>query len=467
MQCCSTFSEFLQASLKAWSFKRADECVLSLALPSKSLDPLEQLPLLSVNQQFSFLWDRTPGLCIAAAGKCQNFELVGPRRFELAQRFSDETLDRLIDGTPEAPSHSKARVLFAFTFFEQTPELKIDGNTIPAVQAVLPSWQLTRQSGQSWLRLNAVVSQKADLRDLVEQIWLMREHLNGSVKQEQFIKCNSNLGISISKNWQQTFRSALTKGIDLINTGELQKLVLAVKEPIQLQSPLDPLKVLSTLRRQQKGSCRFLWKRSKSESFFGASPERLLSIRQGVFRTDALAGTASIGNRGDLLRSDKDLREHEMVVNSILKQVISQDLQPYRSRSPRLARHGHLVHLHTPIIATTKKQLPLQLAQSLHPTPAVAGLPRDCAMQWIRTLENFDRGNYAAPIGWIDQDGNTEFRVAIRCGYLQGSTLELMAGAGLVKGSVLIKELEEVELKLAVMSDQILPKSPFSRQGVE
>ncbi len=464
MQCGPIFSEFLHASLKAWLLKKVDDSVLSLALPIYDLDPLKKLPLLAEKQQFSFLWDRSPGLCIAASGKCQNFELVGQRRFELAQRFSDETLGRLIDGTPEAPVHAQPRVLLAFTFFEQTAEIQIDTKIIPAVQAVLPCWQLSRQSGQSWLRLNAVVANESDVRDLVEQIWLMRDKLTLRNTQGTDFSVKTNFEMKKSQDWQHSYQLALSKGIDLVDSGELQKLVLAVSKSIVLAEPLDPLKVLANLRRQQPGSCRFLWKRSIDESFFGASPERLLSLRQGFISTDALAGTALINSGFDLMCSEKDLREHELVVASINSQLIQQGLEPCRSRSPRLARHGNLLHLHTPITAQAKGHSPLHLAEGLHPTPAVAGLPRNKAVKWLRALETFDRRNYAAPIGWIDKTGNAEFRVAIRCGYSQGVNLNLMAGAGLVRGSIVERELEEVRLKLAVMADQILAKAQLPRK---
>ncbi|KGG13195.1 MULTISPECIES: isochorismate synthase [Prochlorococcus] len=464
MKCDPTFSEFLQASLKAWSQKRSDDFVLSLALSVQDVDPLVQLPVIANKQQFSFLWDRTPGLCIAAAGKCQNFELVGPRRFELAQRFSNETLGRLIDGSPDTPSHSKPKVLLAFTFFEQTSEIKIDTNIIPAVQAILPSWQLSRQSGHTWLRLNSVISNAADVRTCAEQLWLMRESVVLNIDPTIPSFAQANGGIPISQNWQKNYRSALQKGIEIVNSGELKKLVLAVKKSVVLQEPLKPLLLLANLRNRQPGSCRFLWKRSQNESFFGASPERLLSVRQGQISTDALAGTALLKDGDALLSSEKDLREHELVVTSILTQMSNYGLKPYRSRSPRLAKHGHLVHLHTPITAISHTTLPLQLAEVLHPTPAVAGLPRTNAVKWLRALESFERGNYAAPVGWVDLAGNCEFRVAIRCGYLRGLKLDLIAGAGLVRGSIVEKELEEVRIKLAVMADQILSKAEFSRK---
>jgi menaquinone-specific isochorismate synthase len=76
-------------------------------------------------------------------------------------------------------------------------------------------------------------------------------------------------------------------------------------------------------------------------------------------------------------------------------------------------------------------------------------------MAWLRSLESFDRGNYAAPIGWIDSHGDIDLRVAIRSGRLRGRRLELTAGAGLVRGSHPERELREVGLKLDVLLQQL------------
>ena len=143
------------------------------------------------------------------------------------------------------------------------------------------------------------------------------------------------------------------------------------------------------------------------------------------------------------------------MVEAITEVLHQAGLTPRRPRHPRLARHGQLVHLHTPITAPLADQQPLAVAAALHPTPAVAGLPRREAMAALRSLEPFERGYYAAPIGWIDSEGDTELRVAIRSGCLQGQKLELTAGAGLVRGSAVDRELAEVALKLGVLQQQL------------
>ncbi len=452
----TTFSDILASATKIWGQREVDDCVLSLAISIKTVDPLYQLSVISSDQQFRFVWDSAPGLSIVAAGSCQQLNLLGPKRFELAQRFSDMSLGRLLDVVTDAPEHAKPRILFSFAFFDQASEIRPKSGVIPAVQALLPKWQLTRHGKSCWLRLNGVPTHESEVRELSEQLWLMSEKVASQSAQCESLDSQHISGVSCLEQWQERYYPVLCRGIDLVNSDDLQKLVLSVRQSILLHKPLDPLLMLYRLRSQQPGSCRFLWQTNIEDSFFGASPERLLSLRRGQLCCDALAGTGTKNAPPNaLLSSEKDLREHEMVVTSITNQLRRKGLDTYRPRNPRLALHGPLVHLHTPITALAQQYLPLQLVQTLHPTPAVAGLPRKEAVHWLRTLEPFERGNYAAPIGWIDSLGNSEFRVAIRCGRASGNKLELTAGAGLVKGSIAEKELQEVALKLAVLADQL------------
>ena len=91
----------------------------------------------------------------------------------------------------------------------------------------------------------------------------------------------------------------------------------------------------------------------------------------------------------------------------------------------------------------------------LHPSPAVCGSPKKEAINWINTLESFSRGNYASPIGWVDSEGNSEFRVAIRGARYIDQNLEFTAGSGLIKGSISNKEIEEIQLKFKSLVKQI------------
>ena len=163
------------------------------------------------------------------------------------------------------------------------------------MQAVLPRWQLSRQGRRGWLRLNGAISDAGDARGLAELLWLKASELQQQLNRENGDAQPNGIGRTLARPWQDCYRTALDQGLALVNENELHKLVLAVRQSIDLERPLDPLPLLQRLRRQQAGSCRFLWQRQSSDAFFGASPERLLSLRGNCLRSDALAGTCRPG----------------------------------------------------------------------------------------------------------------------------------------------------------------------------
>jgi len=223
---------------------------------------------------------------------------------------------------------------------------------------------------------------------------------------------------------------------------------------------------LQTLRRNHPDCTVFSVGNGKGQSFIGASPERLLSINEGRLTTDALAGSASRGQTPEadealaqsLLNSDKERYEHQVVVKFIAEQLRSLDLDPNYTPAPQLLQLLHIQHLHTPMSATIdpKKVSPLDILAKLHPTPAVAGLPLQNACKLIHQHENFDRGLYAAPLGWIDTEGNSEFIVGIRSALIDGCKARLYAGAGIVAGSEPAKELAEIKLKLQTLLNALV-----------
>ena len=123
----------------------------------------------------------------------------------------------------------------------------------------------------------------------------------------------------------------------------------------------------------------------------------------------------------------------------------------------RLAR---IQHLRTPITAQVQRRGGgvsdmdvMRVASVLHPTPAVAGTPTEEAVDWILEREGFDRGWYAAPLGWCDLDGNGELCVALRSGLVSDSAAVLFSGAGVVAESVSRDELAETGVKLRALLD--------------
>jgi len=123
------------------------------------------------------------------------------------------------------------------------------------------------------------------------------------------------------------------------------------------------------------------------------------------------------------------------------------------SEGPEPLRFGPLVHLATGLRGELRAPAAsaLTLVRALHPTPAVAGTPREAALRAVAALEGDDRGRYAGPVGWVDGRGDGEWVVALRGAELDGTRAVLRAGAGIVAGSDPDAEWAETQAKLEPM----------------
>jgi menaquinone-specific isochorismate synthase len=240
--------------------------------------------------------------------------------------------------------------------------------------------------------------------------------------------------------------------------------VLARSVAVEAAQPLHPMGALNRLRQRFPDCYAFSVANGRGQSFIGATPERLLRVEGGRLLTEALAGSAPRGRTAsedaalanELLRSEKDLREQRVVLDSILRRLRAVGIEPEASARPRLLQLSNIQHLHTPVSGAVPSGVHLlDILGELHPTPAVGGTPREAARQRILELEGFDRGLYAGAIGWIDARGDGEFCVGIRSALVDGTRARFYAGAGIVAGSNPDRELAETELKLLAMMESL------------
>ncbi len=127
--------------------------------------------------------------------------------------------------------------------------------------------------------------------------------------------------------------------------------------------------------------------------------------------------------------------------------------------APSLMPLRKVQHLHSYIEGILKNHdADAALIEALHPTPAVGGAPRHKALAWLAAHEPFDRGVYAAPVGWVGFD-DAEFCVGIRSGLIEGNTLALYSGAGIVPGSSAAAEWEEIEAKMSSFLEALYDES--------
>jgi isochorismate synthase len=153
-----------------------------------------------------------------------------------------------------------------------------------------------------------------------------------------------------------------------------------------------------------------------------------------------------------LLESEKEGVEQRIALDDMVARLGPLAEEVRSQPEPHVLTLARLQHLETEIHA----RLPvgtsaLTVLEALHPTPAVCGLPRDTALEFIGEQEPFDRGWYAGPVGWFDLDGNGEFVPALRCAVVHDDRWRLFAGAGIVRGSDPGLEWEETSIKFEPM----------------
>jgi menaquinone-specific isochorismate synthase len=241
--------------------------------------------------------------------------------------------------------------------------------------------------------------------------------------------------------WEASVAAALA----LIDAGAAQKIVLAREVVIEADTPFDVREILEILHATQPGCVVYA-----DGGFVGASPELLVRRTGDAVVARPMAGTGL--DAGELVRSEKDAREHRFVVDSVCE-ALTPTCTEVIVNGPAPVELTDVTHLATTITARLRDRetSAVDLALALHPTPAVAGTPRDAALAAIHRLEPAPRDLYAGPCGWVDARGDGAFVVALRGAQIDGPRARLHAGAGIVAGSNAIAEWAETRAKLEPM----------------
>ena len=246
-------------------------------------------------------------------------------------------------------------------------------------------------------------------------------------------------------------------------TGEIGKVVFARTRKVSFEKHPELTAVFSRLNDAYPATIRFYFEPRPGFVFMGATPELLVRTKGRSLETVALAGSAphskdeeiNAQHSAALLASSKDQREHAIVIEDIVAGLNPLCTSVEHAAEPQLRQLPNIQHLETPIKATLKEEGFFDPVQALHPTPALAGQPREAAMQMIRDVEPQSRGAYGAPVGWITPHGDGELAVAIRSAVFRQKEGLLYAGAGLLADSDPEKEWQETILKFLPMMDAL------------
>ena len=252
----------------------------------------------------------------------------------------------------------------------------------------------------------------------------------------------------------EQWKANIEQAIIQIKSGDLRKVVLANATQLTFENHISAYDLVEQSREINLGCYHFLWAENAQNAFVGSTPERLYYRKGNQLFTEALAGTVAVSdnpietekNAQWLLKDTKNIYENQLVVEDI-EAHLNGYVEEFEVHSPEIKRLHNVQHLRRQIEAILKADvLDQDCLRQIHPTAAIAGLPRAKAKQFIAKNEPFKRGWYAGTLGIFNLQ-EAEFCVTLRSAKIEHNQITLYAGAGIVAESESVSEWQEIERK--------------------
>jgi isochorismate synthase len=405
-----------------------------------------------------FCWERPEsGFALMGLGSAVEVVSRGEERFrEVAEGCARTMRDRVAEEPDELPAGAGPVWSAGFAFAPDGGS-EPKWSSLPPALAVLPEVSIARDGDRSHLTA-AVMLEPGQVEGALERV---RRRV-AALTEAPLTPADPHATVATSiqgRHPPERYEEIVASAVSRIRGGDLDKVVLARQLMVEAPTAHDPAAVFGAVR-DLFPACFCFCVGTPEAAFLGASPELLVRRSGHVAATVALAGTTSRSadpavddHLGEaMLHSAKMRDEHGIVVRRIERSLRPHAVWVHAEPEPSVVKVGNLQHLATPI----RSQLAdargaIELAGSLHPTPAIGGEPREPALAMIEELEGLDRGWYTGPIGWMDATEDGEFCVGLRSALLRDRRAYLFSGNGIVAGSDPAAELAETELKFAVL----------------
>jgi menaquinone-specific isochorismate synthase len=430
------------------------------------IDPLAYLEMCWEEDLFQYYWELPANeFAIAAGGTVEQISSSG------SQRFNDVSsrIDAIRKDTAEHSSvpHPYSGMMFlgGLSFGDEiTDEL---WNKFEPASFTIPKWTIVKDGKFNLatlvIRCSSYDSPEALHNYLIDTFEAICETCRVNDKSSGRHSTSTHVNhVELPTNGTsgyEQWKTAVEKATSLIGKNNFEKIVLARKISVDSNNKPTPTEIINRLRNQYTNCYNFLI-HQQGNTFLGSSPERLGSFRNRLLLTEALAGSIQRGQTAtedtvleqNLSDSSKNRDEHNFVVKDIEQRLSPFTHEVHRSEKPEVKKFLNVQHLYTPIRAQLNQDAEvLEVIGELHPTPAVGGYPWEQAAPYLQKLEDFDRGWYASPVGWLNSKGMGEFAVGIRSGLLTEHRAHFFAGCGIVADSDPATEWEETNLKLKPM----------------
>lgn len=252
---------------------------------------------------------------------------------------------------------------------------------------------------------------------------------------------------------KSNFERLVGKSIDAIQSGQFEKLVCSRAEKVTLNS-INVVAVFKRMLKTYPNAFCYCFFSPESGLWMGATPEQLLKVKDSTLHTVALAGTQLFKEGESATWPEKERQEQQFVTDYITNKL-DDFVEDIQVSQPYTLRAGNIVHIKTDISAKiTDSKVLSDIIDALHPTPAVCGLPKDKAKDFLLQHEGYDREYYSGYLGEINMgqgSAQTDLYVNLRCMKVEGNTATLFIGCGITKDSDPEKEFFETVNKSMTM----------------
>lgn len=264
--------------------------------------------------------------------------------------------------------------------------------------------------------------------------------------------------IALPEASKNSYRDLVAQCIEAIQHKSFEKIVPAREVSFPLPEGFDVISTFLNLSQSYPSAFASLVSTPETGTWMGASPEILIAQESNIFSTTALAATQPYIESKELKDTawtQKEIEEQAMVSRYIINCFKKIRLRDFTEKGPRTVKAGHLLHLKTTfevdIEQTNFRELAAVMLELLHPTSAVAGMPKYAAKTFLEAHENLDRQFYSGFLGPVQMEGDSHLYVNLRCMQIDKTIARLYAGAGVTADSVPEQEFLETEMKFQTM----------------
>ena len=243
---------------------------------------------------------------------------------------------------------------------------------------------------------------------------------------------------------KEEYLNIIENTVSEIRNGALSKVIISRRIPVSREDNLLGETFLK-LKAQTPNAFCYLVNLPAAGTWMGATPEILLRSEGDNYETVSLAGTQVRHADSDYAWHTKDIEEQAFVSRYMLDVFHRFNIDRYKTKGPDTMESGKVAHLTTSFYFQAEKidHCLGDFIADLHPTPAVCGLPKDLADDFIRLHEKHHRKYYTGYLGPWRLNNEVRLFVNLRCMEVLPEQFVLYVGGGITAKSVPEQEWEE------------------------